>query len=85
MSALKFDLDVHGYLYNDETDLKNGAPSFAGNVGVAYEGRKVSFGVKALMAGRAPLDGDRPFGYDRRFGTGLWSVFRSALRRGPAG
>ena len=51
MSALKFDLDVHGYLYNDETDLKNGAPSFAGNVGVAYEGRKVSFGVKALMQG----------------------------------
>ena len=37
--------------YNDETDLKNGAPSFAGNVGVAYEGRKVSFGVKALMQG----------------------------------
>lgn len=22
VSALKFDLDVHGYLYNDETDLK---------------------------------------------------------------
>ena len=51
VSALKFDLDVHGYLYNDETDLKNGAPSFAGNVSVAYEGRKVSFGVKALMQG----------------------------------
>ena len=51
VSALKFDLGVHGYLYNDETDLKNGAPSFAGNVGVAYEGRKVSFGVKALMQG----------------------------------
>lgn len=51
VSALKFDLGVHGYLYNDETDLKNGAPSFAGNVGVAYEGRKVSFGMKALMQG----------------------------------
>lgn len=51
VSALKFDLGVHGYLYNDETDLKNGAPSFAGNVGVAYEGRKFSFGVKALMQG----------------------------------
>ena len=51
VSALKFDLGVHGSLYNDETDLKNGAPSFAGNVGVAYEGRKVSFGVKALMQG----------------------------------
>lgn len=49
VSALKFDLGVHGYLYNDETELKNGVPSFAGNVGVAYEGRKVSFGVKALM------------------------------------
>ena len=51
VSALKFDLGVHGYLYNDETDLKNGAPSFAGNIGVAFEGRKVSFGVKALMQG----------------------------------
>lgn len=49
VSVLKFDLGVHGYLYNDETDLKNGAPSFEGNLGVAYEGRKVSFGVKALM------------------------------------
>ena len=51
VSVLKFDLAVHGCLYNDETDLKNGAPSIAGNVGVAYEGRKVSFGVKALMQG----------------------------------
>ena len=51
VSVLKFDLGVHGYLYNDETDLKNGAPSIAGNVGVAYEGRKISFGVKALMQG----------------------------------
>ena len=49
VSALKFSLGAHGYLYNDETDLENGAPSFAGNLGVAYEGRKVSFGVKALM------------------------------------
>lgn len=49
VSVLKFDLGVHGYLYNDETDLKNGAPSFEGNLGVGYEGRKVSFGVKALM------------------------------------
>lgn len=56
VSALKFDLGVHGYLYNDETDLKNGAPSFAGNIGVAFEGRKVSFGVKALMQGVLPLD-----------------------------
>ena len=51
VSALKFDLGVHGYLYNDETDLKNGAPAFAGNIGVGYEGRRVSFGVKALMQG----------------------------------
>ncbi len=49
VSVLKFDLGVHGYLYNDETELDNGAPSFAGNVGVAYDGRKVCFGVKALM------------------------------------
>lgn len=51
VSTLKFDLGVHAYLYNDETDYENGAPSFAGNVGVAYDGRKISFGVKALLQG----------------------------------
>ena len=40
---------MHGYLYNDEEDWNNGAPSFAGNVGVRYEGRKVGFGVEARM------------------------------------
>ena len=30
-------------------DRNNGAPSFAGNVGVRYEGRKVGFGVEARM------------------------------------
>jgi len=48
VSVLKFDLAVHGCLYNDETDLKNGAPSIAGNVGVAYEGRKISFGMQGV-------------------------------------
>ena len=49
VSVLKLDLGVHGYLYNKETDLKNGEPSFAGNIGVAYDGRKVSFGMRALV------------------------------------
>lgn len=49
LSVLTFDLGVHGYLYNDEEDWNNGAPSFAGNVGVRYEGRKVGFGVEARM------------------------------------
>ena len=49
LSSLKFNLGGHGYLYNDESSLKNGAPAFAGNVGVTYEGRKIAFGVEALL------------------------------------
>lgn len=49
VSSLKFDLGAHGYLYNDETDLKNGASKFTGNIGLEYEGRKIAFGVEALL------------------------------------
>ena len=49
VSALKFDLGFHGYLYNDETPLKNGAPAFAGHIGMAYDARKIAFGVQAWM------------------------------------
>ena len=47
VSSLKLELGAHGYLYNDETDLENAAPAFAGNIGIGYEGRKVAFGVEA--------------------------------------
>ena len=49
LSSLKIDLGAHGRLYNDESDLKNGDPAFAGNAGIAYEGRKIAFGVEALL------------------------------------
>ena len=49
VSSLKIDLGAHGYLYNDETWLANGAPAFAGNLGIAYDGRKIGFGVEALL------------------------------------
>lgn len=32
-SALKFDLGLHGYIYNDEERWANASPSFEGNVG----------------------------------------------------
>lgn len=49
LSSLKIDLGAHCRLYNDETDLKNGDPAFAGNAGIVYEGRRIAFGVEALF------------------------------------
>lgn len=49
LTALRFDLGVHGYLYNDDSPLYNGSPSFEGNAGIRYEGRKISFGVSAFV------------------------------------
>lgn len=49
ISSLRFDLGVHGYFYNKETDWANGEASFVGNFGVNYSGRKVSLGVEALL------------------------------------
>ena len=51
ISSLKFDLGVHGYFYNKETEWANGEASFVGNFGVNYSGRKVSFGAEALLEG----------------------------------
>lgn len=49
VGRLKLSLGVHGYVYDDDTRLENGAPAFEGNIGIRYESRKVSFGVNALM------------------------------------
>lgn len=49
LTTLRLDLGVHGYLYNDDSPLYNGSPSFEGNAGIRYEGRKISFGVSALL------------------------------------
>ncbi len=49
ISSLKFDLGVHGYFYNKETDWANGLPSFVGNIGGSYTGRKVSLGIEACL------------------------------------
>lgn len=77
ISVLKMSLGAHGYLYNDDTELANGSPGFRGNIGLRYEGRKISFGVEALMQSRrswsqvvlyAPKDEDYevPFAADLR-------------------
>ncbi|MDE7305074.1 MAG: hypothetical protein K2N04_04075 [Alistipes sp.] len=55
ISGLRIDLDVHGYLYNDEAvrlydrkvKLKGGEPHFRGRAGIRYEGRKIVCGVSA--------------------------------------
>lgn len=61
VSQLSLRAGVHARAYNDESrgsyafspdprlKLDNGAPRFEGNIGFRYEGRKVSFGVEALM------------------------------------
>lgn len=61
VSQLSFLLGVHARAYNDESKglrffspdprlkLENGEPRFEGNIGFRYEGRKVSFGIEALM------------------------------------
>ena len=49
LSVLKFDLGVHGYAYNDEKKWSSGAPTLTANLGARYEGRKIGFGVEAVM------------------------------------
>lgn len=49
VSTLHMELGVHGYLYHDERDYDNGAPSFEGNFGIRYAAKRVSFGVSASM------------------------------------
>ena len=49
VSTLHMELGVHGYLYHDDLDYGNGAPSFEGNFGIRYAAKRVSFGVSASM------------------------------------
>lgn len=49
VSTLRMELGVHGYLYHDDLDYGNGAPSFEGNFGIRYSGKRVSFGVSASV------------------------------------
>lgn len=50
-SALRLTLGVHGFIYNNDSSLGDGAPKFRGDLGVRYAGRKISFGVSAAMQG----------------------------------
>lgn len=49
VSPLLVSLGLHGYLYNDDTYLANGAPAFDGRIGVSYQARKFSIGVSTLL------------------------------------
>lgn len=49
VASLLMSLGVHGYIYNDDTKYANGAPSFEGNFGVRYQGRKIAFGVSVWL------------------------------------
>lgn len=49
LSALRLTLGVHGFIYNNDSSLGDGAPKFRGDVGLRYEGRKFSFGVSAAV------------------------------------
>lgn len=86
VTTLKMMLGVHGYLYNDDVKYGNGAPSFEGNFGIRYDGRKVAFGVGVLLQSERKWsvlvrDGEEhrtvsaavPFGADLRVDFG-WRV-----------
>ena len=46
VSSFRTELAVHGYIYNDDdTKLRNGAPSFEGKLHARYDGRKIAFGA----------------------------------------
>lgn len=45
VNALRIELGIHSYLYNDDLDWDNGEPKFEGNLGIRYSFRRVSFGV----------------------------------------
>lgn len=45
VSSLRMELGIHSYLYDDDPDFSNGAPSFEGNFGIRYAVKRVSFGV----------------------------------------
>lgn len=49
LSSLKFDLGVHGYFYNKETEWATGSPTFAGHFGANYSGRRISLGAEVLL------------------------------------
>lgn len=46
-SRLRLTLGVHGFIYNNDSPLGDGAPKFRGDIGLRYEGRKIAFGVSA--------------------------------------
>lgn len=57
VGALRVDLGLHGYIYNDDNvwidgrkvSPGSGEPAFRANVGLRYEGRRIAFGVKSLF------------------------------------
>ncbi len=50
VSSLRMKLGVHGYLYNDELDFGNGAPSFEADFSIRYAVKRVSF--EASLSGQ---------------------------------
>ena len=38
-----------GFIYNNDSWLGDGAPSFEGDLGIRYSGRKIAFGVSAAV------------------------------------
>lgn len=48
-SRLVISAGVHGFIYNNDSWLGDGAPSFEGDLGIRYSGRKIAFGVSAAV------------------------------------
>lgn len=50
LSALLFELGLHGYLFSDDIELATGRPAFEANLGVRYSVQRFTFG--ASLAGQ---------------------------------
>lgn len=91
LTSLLLDAAVNFHAYNDDDPLENGLPAMEGRGGVRYEGRKVRFGVQALLLGERcwsridfahenPLVEGRMGSYEVPFTVDLQADFEYLLR-----
>lgn len=76
LSSLRFTLELHGMLYNNESDRAHGAPTLRGDFGVRYAGRKVGAGLRLEVESNrswtlmttdssvGPVEYTLPYGWD---------------------
>lgn len=76
VSALQFELGVHGYLYNDDLDLCNGSPALEANFGIRYSVKRITLG--ASLSGQTARKWTILYATDRLGGSGRTTFTDSA-------